>query len=68
MDKYKANFWLAILILLAIFAIDLIAVLNPNELSVQGALVLGFINGWGGQIVTYFYRKKPPEGNNGEVK
>ena len=61
MDKNKINYLLAIFILLGIFAIDLIAVLSPEDLSIQGALVIGAINVWGGQIVTYFFRKKPPE-------
>ena len=61
MDKLKFNYGLALFILVGIFAIDLIAVLNPDELSIQGALVLGFINGWGGQVVTFFFRKAPDD-------
>ena len=61
MDKMKFNYGLAIFALAAIFAVFLIAVLNPEDLSVQGALVIGALIAWGGQIITFFFRKSPED-------
>ena len=61
MDKMKFNYGLAIFALFAIFAVFLITILKPEELSVQGALVIGALIAWGGNIIQFFFRKSPDD-------
>jgi len=56
-SKEKGVIGIAFFALVGIFAIFLIAVLKPEDLSVQGALVIGALIAWGGQIITFFFRK-----------
>ena len=57
--KEKAQFGIAIIALLGIFAIFLVALLKPDGLTPEGGMVVAACITFGILILNYFFRKAP---------
>lgn len=59
MDKSRVNYGLAILLFVGIFAIWMIALLCPEDISTEGGLVIGASISIATLVAQYFFRKAP---------